>query len=93
LLKLLIGRTIDLDLRFDLLTMVVVEAQGVIDLGEGEVRIDLFLDLFGGIAILEPAGDQPDRDSRAFDNRSPSADSLHSDYMRMFRLYDGHIKI
>jgi hypothetical protein len=92
LLKLLFGRTIDLDLRFNLLTMVMVEAQGIIDLGEGEVGIDLFLNPLGGVAIFEPADDQPDGDPSAFDNRSSSTDSLHSDYMRMFRLYDSHIQ-
>jgi len=90
LLKLLFSRSVGCNVRFNLLLMIVIEAYGIIDLGEGQMRIDLLLDLLRGVTVLEPANDQPDGNPGAFDNRPTSTEVIHSNHIRMLRLGNGH---
>jgi hypothetical protein len=58
--------------------MVVVIAEGIVDLRKSQVGVDLFLNELRRIAALVPIDDDPYRDAGVADDGIPSADAFHT---------------
>jgi hypothetical protein len=70
--------------------MIMVIAEGIVDLSQGQMRVNLLLDLLRRVTVFGPAGDQPDGNSSPLENGLPPADPLYSHNIRVLRLHDCH---